>query len=48
MFKIVLTKQTDYDHSADKEELEALVAELNQDAIDAEDSDRWSVVVVQQ
>ena len=44
MYRIVKVTPTDYDPAATKDELQALADDLNTDAIDADDPDRWIII----
>jgi hypothetical protein len=44
MFKIVAIFDTDYSTSDNREELQAIVGDLNADAIDADVPHRWTVI----
>ena len=44
MFTIIAASATDYEPSDDRAELEAITADLNSDAIDADIPKRWMIV----
>jgi hypothetical protein len=44
MFKIVQVLDTDYPISNDREELQTIADELNQDALASDTSERWIII----